>query len=100
NRALSPSLNISRVSVNLCHPCKSVVSFPITAMTAISRDPGDSLPPYAFGKVMRFMLDLAYVRENLPEIEKMLRRRGMAPATLLSGFRQLDEKRRALITQS
>src|ERR1700761_1505028 len=46
------------------------------------------------------MLDLAYVRENLPAIEEMLRRRGTDPAQVLSGFRQVDEKRRALITQS
>jgi seryl-tRNA synthetase len=46
------------------------------------------------------MLDLAYVRENLPQIEEMLRRRGTDPAQVLSGFRQVDEKRRALITQS
>src|SRR5258708_5882575 len=46
------------------------------------------------------MLDLAYVRENLTQIEEMLRRRGMDPAQVLSGFRQVDEKRRQLITQS
>ncbi|HEY3770087.1 MAG TPA: serine--tRNA ligase [Candidatus Angelobacter sp.] len=46
------------------------------------------------------MLDLAYVRENLSTIEEMLRRRGADPAQVLSGFRQIDEKRRALITQS
>lgn len=46
------------------------------------------------------MLDLAYVRENLPQIEEMLRRRGMDPQNILSGFHQVDEKRRALITQS
>jgi seryl-tRNA synthetase len=46
------------------------------------------------------MLDLAYVRENLPQVEEMLRRRGMDPAQVLGGFRQVDEKRRALITQS
>src|SRR5262249_61325939 len=57
-------------------------------------------PREAFGKVIRFMLDLAYVRDNLPQIEEMLRRRGMDPAVVLSGFRQVDEKRRALITQS
>src|SRR5579859_733990 len=53
-----------------------------------------------FGKVIGFMLDLAYVRENLAQIEEMLRRRGMDPQTVLSGFRQVDEKRRQLITQS
>jgi seryl-tRNA synthetase len=46
------------------------------------------------------MLDLAYVRENLTQIEEMLRRRGMDPGQVLSGFRQIDEKRRQLITQS
>jgi seryl-tRNA synthetase len=46
------------------------------------------------------MLDLAYVRENLTQVEEMLRRRGMDPAQVLSGFRQVDEKRRQLITQS
>src|ERR1700739_849159 len=46
------------------------------------------------------MLDLAYVRENLSAIEEMLRRRGMDPAQVLSSFRGVDEKRRALITQS
>src|SRR5579862_6471408 len=46
------------------------------------------------------MLDLAYVRDNLPAIEEMLRRRGMEPSQVLSGFRQVDEKRRVLITQS
>src|SRR5215831_2913381 len=53
-----------------------------------------------FDKVFRFMLDLAYIRENLTQIEEMLRRRGMDPAQVLSGFRQVDEKRRQLITQS
>ena len=53
-----------------------------------------------FGKVFRFMLDLAYVRENLTQVEEMLRRRGMDPQSVLSGFRQVDEKRRQLITQS
>src|SRR5579859_1994460 len=53
-----------------------------------------------FGKVIGFMLDLAYVRENLAQIEEMLRRRGMDPQSVLSGFRQVDEKRRHLITQS
>src|ERR1041385_4851068 len=46
------------------------------------------------------MLDLAYVRENLTQVEEMLRRRGMDPAQVLSGFRETDEKRRQLITQS
>jgi seryl-tRNA synthetase len=61
---------------------------------------GKRLTVEGFGKVNGFMLDLAYVRENLTQIEEMLRRRGMDPAQVLSGFRLVDEKRRKLITQS
>src|SRR5205807_773106 len=53
-----------------------------------------------FDKVNASMLDLAYVRDNLTKIEEMLRHRGMDPQSVLSGFRQVDEKRRQLITQS
>jgi seryl-tRNA synthetase len=45
------------------------------------------------------MLDLAFVRENLHKVEEMLRRRGQDPA-VLARFRETDEKRRQLITQS
>lgn len=45
------------------------------------------------------MLDLAFVRENLSEVEEMLRRRRQDPA-VLARFRETDEKRRQLITQS
>lgn len=45
------------------------------------------------------MLDLAFVRENLSQVEEMLRRRGQDPA-VLARFRETDEKRRQLITQS
>ena len=45
------------------------------------------------------MLDLAFVRENLSKVEEMLRRRGQDPA-VLARFRETDEKRRQLITQS
>src|SRR5258708_2268049 len=46
------------------------------------------------------MLELAYVRENLPQIEEMLRRRGMDPERVLGGFRAVDDRRRKLITES
>jgi seryl-tRNA synthetase len=46
------------------------------------------------------MLDLAFVRENLAQVEDMLRRRGMDPAQTLGGFRAVDERRRQLITQA
>lgn len=45
------------------------------------------------------MLDLAFVRENLPKVEEMLRRRGQDPS-VLARFRETDDKRRQLITQS
>ena len=44
------------------------------------------------------MLDLAFVRNNLADVEDMLRRRGMDPAQTLGGFRAVDERRRPQIT--
>src|SRR5215510_14397595 len=46
------------------------------------------------------MLDLAFVRENLPAVEEMLRRRGLDPAQVLGDFRAVDERRRNLITRA
>src|SRR6516165_532056 len=46
------------------------------------------------------MLDLAFVRDNLPRVEEMLRRRGLDPAPTLGGFRAVDERRRQVITQA
>jgi seryl-tRNA synthetase len=46
------------------------------------------------------MLDLAFVRDNLPAVEEMLRRRGMDPAQSLGRFRETDERRRQMITQA
>ncbi len=46
------------------------------------------------------MLDLAFVRENLPAVEEMLRKRGHDPAKVLGNFRSLDERRRQAITQA
>jgi len=45
------------------------------------------------------MLDLAFVRDNLPQVEEMLRRRGQDPR-ILARFREMDAQRRQLITQS
>jgi len=49
---------------------------------------------------MHDMLDLSFVRDNLPQVEEMLRRRGMDPALTLGGFRAVDERRRQVITQA
>ena len=46
------------------------------------------------------MLDLAFVRDHLPEVEAMLRRRGMDPEQTLGRFREADARRRQLITQA
>ena len=46
------------------------------------------------------MLDLAFVRDNLPKVEEALRRRGMDPAQVLGDFRAIEERRRQLITQA
>ena len=45
------------------------------------------------------MLDLAYVRTNLPEVETGLKRRNADPAALLGDFAALDASRREAITE-
>jgi seryl-tRNA synthetase len=44
------------------------------------------------------MLDLAFVRENLPLVEQKLRQRGLDPAAL-KDFLQIDAQRRQVITE-
>ena len=46
------------------------------------------------------MLDLAFVRANLPLVEEKLRARGMDPATVLGDFATVDRTRRDAITQA
>jgi seryl-tRNA synthetase len=46
------------------------------------------------------MLDLAFVRANLPLVEEKLRARNMDPAQVLGRFADLDLHRRSSITQS
>jgi len=46
------------------------------------------------------MLDLNFVRDNLPRVEEMLRRRCTDPAAVLKDFRELDVQRRQAITQA
>lgn len=46
------------------------------------------------------MLDLNFVRENLPIVEGMLRNRGMDPAAVLKDFREVDTQRRQAITEA
>lgn len=43
------------------------------------------------------MLDLSFVRDNIPKIEEMLRHRGMDPELLLKDFRTVDGQRRQAI---
>lgn len=43
------------------------------------------------------MLDLGYVRDHLPEVEDMLRNRGMNPDSVLKDFREIDSQRRQAI---
>ncbi len=45
------------------------------------------------------MLDLNFVRDNLPLVEEKLRQRGMDPAVVLKDFSELDTQRRQAITQ-
>jgi seryl-tRNA synthetase len=46
------------------------------------------------------MLDLNFVRENLPFVEEKLRQRGMDPAAVLKDFREVDTNRRQAITEA
>jgi seryl-tRNA synthetase len=46
------------------------------------------------------MLDLGFVRANLPLVEEKLRTRGMDPAVVLGDFAAVDSNRRAAITQA
>jgi seryl-tRNA synthetase len=46
------------------------------------------------------MLDINFVRDNLPRVEEMLRRRGTDPAAVLKDFRDLDVQRRQAITEA
>src|SRR5579863_777148 len=46
------------------------------------------------------MLDLNFVRENLPFVEEKLRQRGMDPAAVLRDFREVDTLRRQAITEA
>src|SRR5919108_3227918 len=45
------------------------------------------------------MLDLGFVRENLPLIEEKLRQRGLDPAETLKDFLNLDRERRRFINE-
>jgi seryl-tRNA synthetase len=46
------------------------------------------------------MLDLNFVRDNLPLVEEKLRQRGLNPAVLLRDFGQVDAQRRQAITSA
>src|SRR5256885_3415080 len=46
------------------------------------------------------MLDLNFVRDNLPLVEEKLRQPGMDPSAVLKDFRELDTKRRQAITEA
>jgi len=46
------------------------------------------------------MLDLSFVRDNLPRVEEMLRQRGMDPAAVLKDFSDVDTQRRKAITEA
>ena len=46
------------------------------------------------------MLELNFVRENLPLVEEKLRQRGLDPAAVLRDFREVDTQRRQAITEA
>jgi seryl-tRNA synthetase len=46
------------------------------------------------------MLELNFVRDNLPKVEEMLRQRGADPSAVLKDFREIDTQRRQAITEA
>lgn len=46
------------------------------------------------------MLDLGFVRDHIPQIEEMLRHRGINPDAVLADFRTVDAQRRQAITSA
>src|SRR3989442_430101 len=46
------------------------------------------------------MLDLNFVRDNLPLVEEKVRQRGLNPAEVLKDFREIDTLRRQAITEA
>jgi len=46
------------------------------------------------------MLDLAFVRDNLPLIEQEMQQRGLDPAEIIGRFGELDARRRRAITEA
>jgi seryl-tRNA synthetase len=46
------------------------------------------------------MLELNFVRDNLPRVEDMLRQRGTDPAAVLKDFHEVDTQRRQAITEA
>jgi seryl-tRNA synthetase len=46
------------------------------------------------------MLELNFVRDNLPRVEEMLRQRGADPAAVLRDFENVDAQRRQAITEA
>src|ERR1700680_2995048 len=46
------------------------------------------------------MLDLSFVRDNLPRVEEMLRQRGADAAAVLKDFHEVDTQRRQAITDA
>src|SRR3974390_1719791 len=49
---------------------------------------------------LSLMLDLAFVRNNLPLVEEKPRQRGMDPAVVLKDFHAIDAQRRTAITEA
>jgi seryl-tRNA synthetase len=46
------------------------------------------------------MLDLNFVRDNLPQVEEMLRQRGADPAAVLKNFREVDTQLRNALAEA
>src|SRR5581483_962488 len=59
--------------------------------------PDDTIARFRY--ISFLMLDLNFVRENLPLLEEQLSQRGMDPAATLKNVREIDARRRQAITE-
>jgi seryl-tRNA synthetase len=55
---------------------------------------------HTFRYIILLMLDLGFVRDNLPKVEEMLRNRGLDPRVVLKDFPEVDAQRRQAINSA
>src|SRR5690349_15767964 len=95
-----PRLVFSKCVARAPSPASSILKVcGAGALARISGYPLSCIPPLISGTLIVSMLDLGFVRDNLPLVEDKLRQRGISP-DVLKDFKQVDTERRQVITES